>query len=136
MTLNYSATTITMPGIILPAKNLPNVVHSQNRQVDETGGIHTYNRGVNQWYWEITLRLTEAQKTSLFDFIKNTIVFSLNEITLTPDTGINLGAGVGTAFHCYYWGDELPVAIERSGALFTVSFIVSTSTTGTNIPST
>ena len=134
MTFTYSATAITVPGIILPAKNLPNVVHIQNKQKADDGTVTIYNGGRNEWYWEVNVRCNESQKTDLFSFIIDTILFSTHAFTLAPGTGVDLGAGSGTNFDCRYWGDELPVEISRGGGLYTFSFILYTSTAGSARP--
>lgn len=135
MKFTYSATEITVPGVSLPARNIPNIVHIQNRQKADDGSVTVYNGDRNEWYWEINLRCTEAQKTAIFSFVIDTILFSTHEFTITPETGVNLGAGAGIAFDCHYWGDDLPVEISRGGGLFNLSFIVFTSTAGSARPS-
>lgn len=135
MTFTYSATTITVGnGLILPT-TLPDVTHAETRGTFEDGSPYVYDHATNEYLYECRVRCTETQKNDLFTFIKNTIQFGKYAFTVTPDSGINWGRDNGVALTAVrYWSGRLPVEIQRSGAIFILSFVLRAYATGTSYP--
>ena len=134
MTFTYSATTITVPGFMLPA-SIPTLEHKQAKGEFEDGSPFVYDHAVNVYLYECQVRCTLAQKRDLFTFIKNTIQFGKYAFTVTPDALVNLGRGDGNPLTAVrYWSDTLPIEIQRSNANFTFKFLLRAYGTGTSYP--
>ena len=126
--------TVSLPGNLFDT-NLPGIEHKQNLGMAEDGTVFAYNRGVNEWFYELRMRLTDAQRSSLRAFLRNTVQFGTTTFAFTPDTGIDIGAGATTSVAARYWQDSLtekPIAPGR----WEVGCVLHAVSTGTANPST
>jgi len=134
MTFTYGGTSVVLPGAF-PQTPLPAIEHSQNIGETVSGFVRVYNRGVNRWYPKIKMQLNATQRSALRAFVKNTIQFSTLYFTVTPDATVDLGRGAGVALTNVYWWEDTYSEVPLPGqALFEVSFVLRTVSTGTSDP--
>jgi len=103
MILKKGATEITVDAIY--PVNIRNTPH-QNRGISENDTMRVYNRGDHGEVITIPLRVQDSDLTTLRSFIKETVIFSLSEFYVTPDTGHDIGNGSGGAILVRWWDDS------------------------------
>jgi hypothetical protein len=103
MTFTYGATTITVLGAIYPLK----VDWSQRQNIIkmEDGSVDVYDRSKFQLFYKLVIA-SAANYTDVRNFIRTTVSFSKYSFNVTPDAGVDLGAGDGVAVPVRYWGQE------------------------------
>ncbi len=133
MTFTYSATTITPPSPNFgDTKVVP--VKKQNRHAMEDGTARVYTRSTVEWLIYLTLRCSYSELIALRNFFKNTVYYSRYAFTFTPDSGMNAGAGLGTAVTVRLWQDDIPEPYDAPGK-FTVNVVLRTTSSGSGSPS-
>ncbi len=132
MTFASGTVSVSLPPNLL-GQEIPTINHWQNRNVTEDGTARVYNRSVNEWFIPVRIKITNTQRSNLRNFFKNTVQFANSTFTCTPDTGVDMGAGVTTAVTVRYWQESL---VERSvgGGIYETSFVLRTVSTGTSNP--
>lgn len=95
MTLVYGATTVTINTALFPAVVIPS--HNDTIGVSEDGQAAGYSFGSTTYTVKLTIRCDATLRTALRSFYTTTVLGRTREFTLTPDTGVDLGAGAGTA---------------------------------------
>lgn len=99
--------TVTFTGFIFPFMH--SYDHHQNIGVAEDATVRAYDRGVTERF--IGIKLNEKNHTNaitnLRTFIITTVTFSKTTFTFTPDPGINVGAGDGSAVTVRWWNSKL-----------------------------
>ena len=125
---------ISLPGALFNT-NLPSIEHKQNMGMAEDGTPYVYNRAVNEWFYELQMMLTNAQRTSLRSFLQSSVQFSTSTFTFTPDTGIDIGNGATGSVTARYWADTLTEKPTAPGR-WQVGLVLHAVSTGTANPST
>ncbi|NUO19943.1 hypothetical protein HUU59_10890 [bacterium] len=136
MTLQYSATTVTLTGRLEP--RLPLDIQPerlQNIGEYEDGTLEVDDRDVTIWVATFYIRgMTQAQLATLRNFFINTVKGSKHEFTLTPGASVDLGVGNGTAVTARLIG-KLPPHRLYANTLYEQKFTVRYRSTGTGAPS-
>ena len=104
MIFTYSATSVTLPGAE-PSWQYK-TTHRQNKGVTEGGYVRMYNRGINEYMIPVKFRLTTTQLTALYTFLNTTVQWAALVFSCTPDSGVDIGAGAGTAVNVRCWSDD------------------------------
>jgi len=101
MTLTKDATIVELPGALFGLEY--GIEHYQHTGESEGGDAKVYDHQVNRYIIKASVRISDSQRADLRSFIRDTIVFAKETFTLTPDSGIDLGAGAGNDVTVRYW---------------------------------
>jgi hypothetical protein len=97
MNFTYGATTITIssPNGLLYPLNIRRI-HWDTVNETENGVVLAYDHSVDTWIVNMRIRCNKTLRDSLESFYRNTLGGRSLAFTITPDTGVDLGAGTDT----------------------------------------
>jgi len=122
MTFAYSTTTITITSALFPVG--VRLEHYDSAGETEDGQALGYSYGVNAYFVTMRIRCDATLRTSLRDFYKTKVLGRAREFILTPDTGVDLGAGSGTVITtARIWQADFPENFE-AWDLFYVDLVI------------
>lgn len=79
------------------------------------GQLIIYSAGYNEKILEVSVKFTAySEILDLKNFIENTAAFRKNIFQIVPDSGLDLGNGLGAAVNARYWSDEFKYSIENN----------------------
>ncbi|MCL4305064.1 hypothetical protein KJZ99_04070 [bacterium] len=137
MTLQYSSTTVTLTGRTGARKPLdvqPERLQSVGEYED--GTIEVYDRDVVVWLATFEIRgMSQSKLAELRNFFLHTVKGSKHQFTLTPDSGVDLGAGNGVAVTCQLFGNLPPHRLYAAPSIYSQKFTVRYRSLGTSTPS-
>ncbi len=134
MTFVYGGTTVTIAdGIILPANDLPKMVHWQSKNMAADGTVYVFNHDVTEWFILCSMRVDNTNRAALRSFLQTTVEFAERAFVFTPDTGVDAGAGASAAIAVRYWDESWSERTITSG-VYEVSLILHATSTGTANP--
>lgn len=137
MTLQYSSTTVTLTGRTGARKPLDiQPERLQNVGEYEDGTIEVYDRDVVVWVATFEVRgMNQSQLATLRGFFLNVVKGSKHAFTLTPDSGVDLGAGNGVAITVQLFGKLPPHRLYAAPSIYSQKFTVRYRSLGTSTPS-
>jgi hypothetical protein len=111
---------VQISGIVYPIKLL--FVRHQSVGISASGTVKVSTL-FEDLFIVLKIEKTEASTAqNLCNYIRNTANFKSTVFTITPDTNIDLGNGLGISINVRYWSDNIIYSAD-SGNLFSFELI-------------
>jgi len=94
-------TTVSLPGALLPLSKRTD--RDIKMGVTGSGAVKVYDNSVNEYFIPVKIRINETQRSALNSFIRTTVAYAYATFSVTPDAGVDFGAGAATAVAVRYW---------------------------------
>lgn len=104
MTFAYGPTSVQLHGIIMPYPLRVQRLNSVGLAAD--GIVKVRDEGVVESYIDIVIREDHDVIYQVRSFLKETVKLAKLPFTVTPDAGVDLGAGDGVALTVHYWSSD------------------------------
>lgn len=104
MTFSYGATSVQVHGIIMPFQLAMQRHNSVGLAAN--GVVKVRDEGVVESFIDVMIRENHDAMYQIRHFFKETVKLSKLPFTLSPDPGVDLGAGDGVALTVHFWSSD------------------------------
>ena len=114
MTFNYEETEVVTPSSLYRETRVTPGRY-QNQHSAEDGTAYVYDHLTEETFIEISMRCTYSEYEDIRDFFVEDTLFGKNQFTITPDSNLDCGFGLGVPVLVRLWQKTLPIVYDAPG---------------------